>query len=86
MCSIFRGMGIYQFKNLCEWGGLKFVLEFELMIPEIGGHALTEGSWLSVPAPRRAQIFFQVCLAAPSPSLYNPSRPSFSYIISYTIS
>ena len=41
-------------------GGLKFVFKVELIIPEIWGHVLAEGSQLSVPAPRRVQIFFQV--------------------------
>ena len=59
MCSFFRG--IDQFNNLCEGDGVKFVFKFESMIPEIAGHALAEGSRLSVPAPRRVQIFFQVC-------------------------
>ena len=59
MCSIFRG--IDQSKNLCEGEGLKFVFKFKSMIPEIGGHALAEESQLSVPAPRRVQIFFEVC-------------------------
>ena len=37
--------------------GLKFRFKFKLMIPEIGIHALAEGSRLTVPAPRRVQIF-----------------------------
>ena len=47
-------------------GDLKFVFKFKLMIPEIGGHALAEGSRLSVPAPRKVQIFLQVCYSAPA--------------------
>ena len=58
LCAVSLG-GIDQFKNLCG-RGLKFVFKFELIILKIGGHVLAEGSWLSVPAPRRVQIFFQV--------------------------
>ena len=47
------------------WGGLKFVFMFKLIILEIGGHMLAEGSHLSVPAPRRVQIFFQVSITGP---------------------
>ena len=57
---------IDECKNLCEMEGLKFVFKFKLMIPEIGGHMLAEESRLSVPAPRRIQIFFQVCSSAPA--------------------
>ena len=64
MCSIF--WGIDQFKNLCKGEGLKYVFKFKSMIPEIGGHLPAEGSGLSVPAPRRVQIFFQVCLYYPT--------------------
>ena len=54
MCSIFRGYRQFQeFMGV----GLKFGFKFELMIPEIGSHALAEGSRLTVPAPRRIQIF-----------------------------
>ena len=54
MCSIFRGYRQFQkFMGV----GLKFGFKFELMIPEIGSHALAEGSRLTVPAPRRVQIF-----------------------------
>ena len=56
MFSILRGLN--HFKN--SWGVLKFVFNFKSMIPVIGGHTLAEGSRLSVPAPRRVQIFFQV--------------------------
>ena len=63
ICSIFRG---YRSIQEFMWkGGLKFVCKFELIIPEIGGHMLAEGSRLSVPAPRRVQIFFHVCLPPP---------------------
>ena len=58
MCRIFRG---YRSSQVFMWGGgLIFVFKLKLFIPEIGGYALAEGSHLSVPAPRRAQIFFQV--------------------------
>ena len=54
MCSIFRGYRQFQeFMGV----GLKFGFKFELMIPEISSHALAEGSRLTVPAPRRVQIF-----------------------------
>ena len=53
MCSI-----LDQFKNICEGEGAKFLFKFESIIPEIEGHVLAEGSGLSVPAPRRVQIFF----------------------------
>ena len=59
LCAVFLET-IDQCKNSCEGEGLKFVFKFRLVIPEIGGHALAEGSRLSVPAPRRVQIFFQV--------------------------
>ena len=55
--------GIDQFKNY--GGDLKFVFKFKLMIHEIGGHTLAEGSRISVPAPRRVQIFLQVCPEVP---------------------
>ena len=54
MCSI-----LDQFKNICEGEGAKLLFKFESMIPEIEGYARAEGSRLSVPAPRRVQIFFQ---------------------------
>ena len=64
LCAVFSGC-IDQFKNLCKGEGLKFVFKFKSMIPEIGGHLPAEGSGLSVPAPRRVQIFFQVCCEVP---------------------
>ena len=68
MCSIFRGYRQFQeFMGV----GLKFGFKFELMIPEIGSHALAEGSRLTVPAPRRVQIF---CRSAPSPPLAKPKK------------
>ena len=60
LCAELLG-GIDQFKNLFGGVGIKFVFKFKLIIPEIGGNTLAEGSRLSVPAPRRVQIFFQVC-------------------------
>ena len=41
------------------------IFMFKLIILEIGGHMLAEGSHLSVPAPRRVQIFFQVSVTGP---------------------
>ena len=76
MCSI-----LDQFKNLCEGVGVKFVFKFESIIPEIEGHALAEGSRLSVPAPRRVQIFFQVCLRLsqePTFNLFSHGEGAFS--------
>ena len=45
------------------------------MIPEIEGHALAEESRLSVPAPRRVQIFFQVCQMGPKRALRRQTWP-----------
>ena len=60
MCIIFKGHRSIQ--ELMQGGrGLKFVFKFKLIIPEIGVHALAEGSRLSVSAPRRVEIFLQVC-------------------------
>jgi len=39
-------------------GGLEFFFKFKSIIPEIGGHALAEGSRLSVPAARKGSVFF----------------------------
>ena len=61
MCAVFF-WGIDLLKNSIWGGGLKFVFKFKIIIPKIGGHMLAEGSRLSVPAPRRIQIFFQACL------------------------
>ena len=82
MCSISRGRD--QFKNLCKRYGLKFVLKLKSMIPEIRGYWLAEGSGLSVSAPRKVQIFFQVNNTSPlseeDPKRAHPastSRPSY---------
>ena len=65
MCRIFREYRLIQ--EFMREGGLKLVFKFELIIPEIGGHTLAEGSWLrlSVPAPRSVQLFSRSALSTP---------------------
>ena len=53
-----RTFSIDQFKNSYVGGGLEFFFKFKSIIPEIGGHALAEGSRLSVPAARKGSVLF----------------------------
>ena len=71
MCRIFR-----RYRSIQEF---MFVFKFKLIIPEIGGHALTEGSWLSF-SPKGFRPFSRSVSEAPTHWSRRIRQCYFSYL------